>query len=72
MSILSGSCNIYFIRLTSFLTAISKSRIAEHVQRKRGRNKLSESEDERLSLILSHAAVKQEPDILQIFKEIHL
>lgn len=33
---------------------------------------MSEREDERLFLILSHAAVKQEPDILQIFKEIHL
>lgn len=67
MSILSGNCNIYFIRLTSFLTTISKSRIAEHVQRIGGRNELSEREDERLSPILSHAVVKQEPDILQIF-----
>lgn len=67
MSILSGNCNMYFIRLTSFLTAISERRIAEHVQRRGGRNELSGSEDERLSPILSHAAVKQEPDILQIF-----
>lgn len=58
---------MYFIRLTSFLTAISERRIAEHVQRRGGRNELSGSEDERLSPILSHAAVKQEPDILQIF-----
>lgn len=67
MSVLSGNCNIYFIRLTSFLTTISKSRIAGHVERIRGRNELSASEDERFSLILSCAAVKQETVILQMF-----
>jgi len=72
MSILSCSCNIYFIGLTSFLNTISKSRVAEHVQRIGGRNELSWSEDERLSLVLSSAAVKQEPDVLQIFSGIHL